>query len=578
MLGFMLGLFLLFFIVAGVISAIISSAGKKEVHIAGKSILHIRLEEPLRDRSPSNPFESFDFMKFRSKRQPGVTEITESIDRAARDKNIVALYIDAPFVSGTPAMVEEIRNALLRFRKSGKPVYAYADTYTQGGYYLASCADSVFVNPQGEIILHGIASQLLFFKGTLAKLEVEPEVIRHGKYKSAIEPFINEKMSPENREQIAGFVDPIWQQMVHGIAGARKMADAEVLNIADSLKVRDGQSALKLGLVDATLYYDEFIARLNRLTGTEADKKPELVTLNDYEHSGGGKEKKAFTRDRIAIVFAEGEIVDGKGDDNSVGSVPVSAAIRDARNDENVKAIVLRVNSPGGSALASEVIWREIMMAKKTKPVVVSMGGLAASGGYYISCGADKIVAQHNTLTGSIGVFGLMFNAQDMLKNKLGITSDTYKTNTYADMGTPTRPLTESEKQILQQEVDDIYNVFTLRVAEGRKMPQAKVDSIGQGRVWAGQNALQLGLVDTLGGLNDAVKIAAKMAGIDNYRLRELPERKEGFQALMEEFTTQTKSAYLRETLGEEYKYVQAADAIRQLKGMQMRSLYTLEF
>lgn len=578
MFGFILGTILLFILFIGVMSAIVSSAGKQETTIADKSILRISLQQPLKDRSPSNPFETFDFANFKSKKQQGVHDIVESIERAARDKSIKGIYLDVPSVSGTPALVEEIRNAILEFRKSGKPVYAFSDYYTQGAYYLASAADSVYLNPQGNLFLFGIASQLMFFKGTLAKLEIQPEVIRHGKYKSAVEPFINDKMSPENREQIAGFVNPLWNQMTTGIAKTRKLNPEQVELIADSLQARNAEDAVRLKLVDRAIYFDEFIAILNKLTGDEATKKPELVTLNEYAHSTGGKKDKPYTKDRIAVVFAEGEIVDGEGDENSVGSIPVSEAIRQARVDKNIKAIVLRVNSPGGSALASEVIWREIEIAKKAKPVVVSMGGLAASGGYYISCAADKIVAQPNTLTGSIGVFGLMLNVQDMLKNKLGITTDTYKTGPYSDFGTPTRPLTDSERKILQQEVDDIYNVFTSRVASGRKMPQADVDSIGQGRVWAGVSALQIGLVDTLGGLDDAISIAAKFSHIDNYRIRQLPDRKEGFQAIMEELAAETKAIYLRSTLGEEYKYAEAAASVLKLTGMQMRCFYSLEF
>jgi protease-4 len=578
MLGFMLGAIVLFFLFIAIISAVISSSGDKEISIADKTILHIRLNQPLRDRSSSNPFDSFDFMSLKSKKQQSVKEITEEIERAANDKSIKGIFLDVPFITGAPALVEEIRNAILKFRKSGKPVLAYADFYSQGGYYLASAADSIFVNPQGAVTMNGLSSQLMFFKGTLEKLEIKPQVIRHGKYKSAIEPFINDRMSPENREQIAGFVNPIWGHMTAAISVARKISPEEIELIADSLKSRNANDALALKLVDGVIYYDEFIARLNKLTGTETTSKPELVSLNEYVHTSGGKKERGFTKDRIAIIYAEGDIVDGEGDENSVGSVPVSAAIRAARNDKNVKAIVLRVNSPGGSALASDIIWREVVLAKKSKPVIVSMGGLAASGGYYISCAADKIVAQPNTITGSIGVFGLLFNAEDLLKNKLGITVDTYKTGPYTDMGMPTRALTESERLILQTEIDNIYDVFTRRVADGRKMRQSAVDSIAQGRVWAGETALKIGLVDTLGGIDDAIRVAAKMAGIDNYRLRTLPERKEGFQALMEELAAETKTSYLKQTLGEEYKYAEAAEAIRKIRGLQMRSFYSLEY
>ncbi len=577
MLGFILSIVIVFFIFIGIIAAAVSSLGDKEVTVAKNSILHISFDQPIRERSTPNPFDELDIIKWDAKKQPGLNDILNSLDAAKSDAKIKGIFLDVSSVQGGIATLDEIRNALIEFKKSGKFIYSYADDYSQGAYFLSSVADKIYVNPKGEITLNGLYTSLLFFKGTLEKLEIEPEIIRHGKYKSAIEPFILDKMSDENREQIAGFVNPIWNHLATQIAEARKLTVEDVKLIADSLKARTADDALQLKLVDKVAYYDEFIADLNAKLGVGKDEKPELISLGKYSKSPDAV-KKEFSKDKIAVIYAIGEIGGGDGDENSIGSDKLSAAIREARLDKNVKAIVMRVNSPGGSALASEVIWREAMLAKKAKPFIVSMGNVAASGGYYISCAADTIVAEPTTITGSIGVFGILFNTSNLFKNKLGITADTYKTGPYTDLGSPFRSLTPAERNIMQESVERVYDTFTKRVADGRGMSQADVDSISQGRVWSAIDGKRIGLVDVLGGIDDAIAIAAKKANLKKYKIKSLPEQKDAMQSLMEDLSGDVKTWYMKENLGDEYKYVKAAQDILEVKGLQTRTFYSVEF
>lgn len=576
MLGFILSIVVVFFLFIAMISVAVNSIGKKEVSISNKSILHITLSQPLLDRSSANPFDDIDLGSFHSKKQPGLNDILSALEKAASDPKISGIYIDVPSLQSGIASLEELRNAIIKFKKSGKFVYSYADDYSQGAYYLATASDKIYLNPQGLITLNGLSTELMFFKGTLEKLEIEPEVIRHGKFKSAVETFILDKMSDENRTQIAGFIDPIWNHLISKMAEARKMDVSKIKLIADSLQARDANKALELNLVDHLGYYDDFIADLNTKIGNSKSEKLKLVTLNQYIKSPSSI-TKPYSKNKIAVIYAEGEIGGGEGDDNSIGSDGMAATIREARLDDKIKAIVLRVNSPGGSALASDVIWREVMLAKKAKPFIVSMGSVAASGGYYISCAADTIVAQPNTITGSIGVFGLMFNAQNMLKNKLGITVDTYKTSAYTDLGTVTRALTTNERAIIQQSVDQVYNTFTSRVAEGRKIRQNMVDSIGQGRVWSGIDAKRLGLVDVLGGLDDAIAIAAKKANLVNYRIKTLPEQKDAMQEIMDGLSGNAETWFMQEKLGTDFRFYKASQDIMKIKGIQARSFYNTE-
>ena len=565
MLGFILAGVLLFFIMIAVISAAISSAGKSDVMITDHSILELKFESPLKERTSKNPFEDLNF-NLNSKRDLGLNDVLKNIEKAETDDHIRGIFLNLSSVNAGLAQLEEIRNALLHFRKTDKFVYAYSEEYDQANYYLASAADSVFFNPQGTFDWHGLRSELMFVKGALDKLDIEPEVIRHGKFKSAVEPFINEKMSPENREQISQLIHGIWNYYVARVANSRHADEQAFQDAAYNMSVRTPQNAVELKLVDRLAYADEVQRALKKASGLAETDKIKMIAIKKYNKSAGVS--KPFSNKKIAIIYASGDIESGDGDENSIGSDKISETIRKARLDSSIKAIVLRVNSPGGSALASDVIWREVVLAKKAKPVIVSMSDLAASGGYYISCAADTIVCEPNTITGSIGVFGLLFNAQKLLNNRLGITFDTVKTGRFGGIGSPTHPLTNEERDIVQQEVERIYDTFISHVAEGRGLSKAQVDSIGQGRVWSGIDAKRLGLVDVLGGINTAVEIAAHKAHLENYRTIAMPEAEDVFKKLIEDFSDDVSINAAKNNFGDAWNYYDQIHSLLKEQGV----------
>lgn len=581
MLGVLLASFvgtILFFIV---IAAIISSAdSKKEVKVEPNSILHINFEGAITDRSSKNPFENFDFSAMSGKRGIGLNDILENIEKAKYDDNIKGIYIDLEKVPAGIATIEEIRNKLLEFKEgdSSKFIVAYSEIYNQGAYYLASVADEIWLNPEGIVEFKGLGAELMFFKGMLEKLEIEPQVIRYGKFKSAIEPFVLDKMSEANREQTMKYIGSIWNHIVQRIAESRNLTVEQLNKIANEALVRNAKTAREQKLVDELYYKDQVLDNLKDRVGIEDTKKLKLVSIIKYTDAPKPKKKeeKGLAKDKIAVIYAIGGIEGGNGDDRTIGSERISKAIRKARLDEKVKAIVLRVNSPGGSALASDVIWREIVLAKQVKPVVASMGDVAASGGYYISCAADTIVASPNTITGSIGVFGLLFNMKKLFNNKFGITVDTVKTNRFADIGSALRPLTQAERDIIQNSVNEIYDSFITKVADGRGLTKAQVDSIGQGRVWSGADAKNIGLVDVLGGLETAIEIAAGMAKLEHYRVAEYPERVEPFKQFMKELSGEGEDVMLKKHLGENYRYYKAFDELKKMEGIQARLPYDI--
>ncbi|HQI69184.1 MAG TPA: signal peptide peptidase SppA, partial [Bacteroidales bacterium] len=430
--------------------------------------------------------------------------------------------------------------------------------------------DKIYLNPQGCVGIKGLAAELMFFKGTLEKLDIQTQIIRHGKFKSAVEPYILDKMSQANREQYQKLLDVLWQQMVDGIATQRKIAAEDLNMIADSLKIQLAEDAVKNKLVDKLLYRDEVLAELRAKLGISEKEDIHFITAAKF-FKVKGKEKISIGKKKIALVYAIGQIGAGEGDEKEIGSDKLSESIRLARNDSSVKAIVLRINSPGGSALASEVIWREVVLAQKVKPVVVSMGDVAASGGYYIACGAGKIYAQPNTLTGSIGVFGVVPNLEKFFKNKLGITFDVVKTNEYSDYIAATRPMQPYETKVLTNQVENIYKVFVGHVAEGRKMKPEDVDSIGQGRVWTGLDAKRIGLVDEIGGLQNAIDDAAKKANLTDYKIVVYPKFKDPFTQIFEELMEESSETQLKNTLGENYIYYEHLKNIKAQKGIQTR-------
>lgn len=566
-------------IIIGVISSAISS--DSEVKIKPNSILHVRLDGPVIEREPKNEFAKLT--GFSDYRKIGLDAIVTSIMRAKDDENIKGIYLETEDVEAGMASVEEIRKALVDFKKSGKFIYAYGESYSQKGYYLSSVANQVFLNPQGGMDFKGIGAQIMFYKKMLEKLNINVQIFRHGKFKSAVEPFDLEKMSPSNRLQTMTYVGALWNHMLVGISAERKVDVVTLNGLATDLAVRNAQEAVTHKLIDKTLYYDQVIDELKTKVGIKKNEKLSLVTLDKYRESkDNGKDEDEIvpSKNKIAVIYAVGSIESGEGDDETIGSDRIARAIRKAREDSTVKAVVLRVNSPGGSALASDVIWREVVLTKAAKPVVVSMGDVAASGGYYIACGADMIVAEPNTITGSIGVFGLIPEAGTMLSENIGITIDTLNTNKNAGIGSIYRLVTPLEGEVIQQGVEDVYATFISRVAEGRGMTTAEVDSIGQGRVWAGSDALRIGLVDTLGSLNDAIAIAARKAKLGkDYRIKKMPSMKDPFADFMkgkEEEATQGLITQQLSIFKDQYFVFRRSQILLNSKGVQARMDYDL--
>ena len=570
MLGAILSAFALLFIGILIIVGLVANASKDTTtNIKDQSILHLVLNNDIVERSSDNPFKNFDIMNLDQEKQPGLTEIVALIHAAATDEKIKAIYLDIDEISGGLASIEEIRNALIDFKKSKKTIYSYSEVYTQKAYYLASVADKIYLNPAGLLEFKGFSSKVMFFKGALEKLDIEPEIIRVGSFKSAVEPYMLDHMSDSSKLQTSVLLNSIYQHFLTAIAKERKINVAELNTMANELKIQSAQDALKYKMVDALKYKDEVLAILVNETKRKNIEDLSLVSIADYQKSN--PIPISTETEKIAIIYAAGEIVSGDGNEDNIGSERVSAAIRKARLDDQVKAIVLRINSPGGSALASDVIWREVILAKKAKPVIASMGDVAASGGYYIACAADQIIAQPNTITGSIGVFGVLFNAEKFFKNKLGITFDGTKTSAYADLGDYTRAMSPSEKNIIQRSVNQIYTDFTTKVAVGRKLPINKVLNIASGRVWSGTDAIKNGLVDSLGNLNDAIQIAAKKANLKNYRIVNLPEETNTIEKILTGISGKIKSEYLKSEYGSGFTYYQEFERIKSISGIQTR-------
>lgn len=578
MLGVLLAFILFFILLIGIVSLMFSSIKEERVaSVKPNSILHIEFNYFIKERTSENPLEDFDFGTFEPKIGLGLNDIIESIKKAKTDPNIEGIYLDITELNAQYATIEEIRNALLSFKKSGKFITSYSEVYTQKTYYLASVADKIFLNPEGLFEFTGFSYNMPFFKGTLEKLEVEAQVVKVGTYKSAVEPFVLDKMSDANRLQVQSFINHIYQHFLSKISEARDISVEQLDTISTSLLIHNPKDAIESGMVDSLYYKDQVLASLRNDLKIGMNAEINSITLKKYSKTVGNRTQKKFTKKKIAIIYASGDIVSGKGKPDEIGSETISKAIREARLDTNIKAIVLRINSPGGSALASDVIWRETMLVKEVKPLIVSMSDLAASGGYYIACAADTIVAQPNTITGSIGVFGLLFNAQKFLNNKLGITFDGVKTGKYSDIGTPTRPLSESERFIIQKEVNNIYEDFISRVSNGRKISLANVDSIAQGRVWSGTEAKQIGLVDVLGGIDTAINIAVRMANLDEYKIVELPGKKEFPQVLIEELMGEVKMHFVKNELDKEYNYYKQIKSLLNMQGIQARLPFEIE-
>ncbi len=573
--GVVLSSVVLFLIFFGIMAAVVSSLGnEKEFVVKDNSVLKISLAYPIDERTSKNPFEGgFSFSNIKSDKL-GLNDILARIKTAKEDDKIKGIYLDMSMVPSSFATLEEIRDALIDFKSSEKFILAYSEVYSQSAYYLVSTADSIFLNPEGILDFRGFASQSMFFKGTLEKLGIEAQVIKVGTYKSAVEPFILDKMSEPNRQQVSSFLGSIYDHFLQGISISRNIPVDSLRAIANELRVQNAEDAVTAKLADGLKYKDEIISDLKKRLDVKEDKEINLVTIEKYNNPNAKPNTAA--KDRIAIVYATGEIISGEGSDSQIGSEKISRAIRKVREDKKVKAVVLRVNSPGGSALASDVIWREVKLTKEVKPIIVSMGDVAASGGYYIACAADSIFAQPNTITGSIGVFGIIPNLQNFFNNKLGITFDEVKTGKYADLGNISRPLTADERSIIQQQVDQIYFTFTKKVADGRKKDRSFIDSIGQGRVWTGEQALELGLVDRLGSIENAIESAAKMANIEEYRLVSYPALSDPIQSFLGNTSNDISVWFMKREMGDSYSYYRQAKQVIEQTGVQARIPYTI--
>ena len=547
----------------------IASMSGDTVTVEDNSLLVLELNGTIVERATNNPFQSM--LEGLSDAPPtvGLNQVLSNIDKAARDPHIKGILLQSGLTEAGFATLEEIREALLKFKESGKFIYSFAPVYTQKAYYLASVADKIYLTPGGMLEFKGIHSQRVFYKGTLEKLGIEMQVFRVGKYKSAVEPFIEEKMSDASREQTLAYSNSIWNHVLADIAKSRG-TDVQRLNkLADEMPMfKDPQVFVDNKLIDGLKYKDEVIDELKSMTETPVEDDLKAVSNSDYVDVFVEKAEKGFARDKIALIYAEGEI-DGT-DSEGIKSDKLSRTIREARRDSSIKAIVLRINSPGGSALGSEIIWREVSLAKQVKPVIVSMGDLAASGGYYIACAADTIVARPSTLTGSIGIFGLIPNTAGLL-NKVGLTFDGVKTNEQSDMPALTRAFTEDEKYLLQAHVERGYDLFIGRCADGRSLSKQTIDSIGQGRVWTGEMAAGIHLTDVSGGIADAIEIAKTKAKLTKYRIVELPEEEDPFQAIVKSLGGEAKLFVEEAIIGEDVQYLKNIRNLRSAYPIQAR-------
>lgn len=547
------------------------------VVVKENSILTLKLDRMLVDRASEDPLKNFNYISMQPQKEIGLNGILKSIAHAKNDVNISGIYLDLSEITGNfgaLASVEEIRNALKDFKESGKFVYSYSNLgYSQKSYYLATVADKIFVNPETPLMLQGMSSSISFYKNMLSKLGITPEIVKVGKFKSAVEPFISDKMSEANREQVQRYLNSSWGTLVDGIAEARNLTPDKINEIANNFQIYPTSESIQLGLFDKAIYQDEMLQFLAEEVGVSDADNIHFIAVTDYQKSLIPISQK----EKIAVVYASGEIGMEQAD-NAIGP-ELAETIRKIRLDDEIKAMVLRVNSPGGSALTSEIIWREVELTTRQKPVIVSMGNVAASGGYYISCSANRIFADPTTLTGSIGIFGMFFSGEGLIKEKLGIDTDVVKTNDHSDFGgsyplplpISARPLTDYERNVLQQYVNRGYDTFLTRVMDGRHMRRSQLDSIAQGRVWTGKDALAIGLVDELGGLNEAIAASVQMAELTSYSLVEYPKLKNTFEALLTEFTSEIENRVIARELGDFYPSWQQMKQVVKNEGLVAR-------
>ena len=546
------------------------------ITVKPNSVLELTLDFPINDYAGKTVFSDYPFLNENKKN--GLFNIIDAINYASTDNNIKGISITNSFINAGISQTKALRGALLKFKESGKFIVAYSDIYTQKDYYLSSVADTIYISPVGIMEFKGLYSEQLYFKDFQEKTGLKMEVVRFGKYKSAVEPFLENNMSDDNREQISVYLNSLWTEIKQDISNSRNISIDRLNTIADSLLARSPNLAKSSHLIDKVAYYDEYIDEIKQAIGIDVKEDLKLVTIEDYAKYAAPKLKNYSIKNKIAVIYAQGDIIYGEGDKDVVGQGSMNKSLKEAREDDKIKAVVLRINSPGGSALASELIWREIELTKKAKPVIVSMGDLAASGGYYIACNADKIIAEPTTITGSIGVFGILPNGKQLADN-MGINAEQVVTNKNAVTYSFFEPLNDEQRAFIKEGIVDIYELFTNRVAVGRNMKQDDVKAIAQGRVWTGTDALKNGLVDELGGLDLALQRASEAADISSYQIKEFPIFEKDLDKMLEDFgLAKTKETILKEELGEEsYKMYKEIKSLKQKKGIQLLFPYSTD-
>ncbi len=578
--GTLLMIILALIVFAIMITSIASLTQKEGVKIKPHTVLRIAWNAPILDRGSKNPFVNFNPLTMKVKRSIGLNDILANIDKATSDPDIDGIFLDMETVPAGIATTEEIRNKLIDFKKTGKFIISYANNYDQKELYLASVSNKIYLNPEGLVLLKGLSAQIMFFKKLMDKLDIKAQIIRgpNNKYKSAVEPYMLEKMSDANREEMKDLLNSLWGKILSSLSESRHISIPKLNQLADNLSLSSAEQAKKFHLVDQVIYRDQVLDTLKKLTHVAKGKNLSVINFGKYTYVKPTEKKKEITRNTIAVIYAQGDINEGSGSDNSIGSVTLAKAIREARTNNHVKAIVMRVNSPGGDALAADVIRREVELAKKAKPFIVSMGDYAASGGYWISTNSNYIFAEPTTITGSIGVFGIIPNFQKFFDEKLGITFDKVMTNKNADFVDVMSPLNPLQEKRLNEGISRIYDQFTSLVARTRHLRKTYVDSIGRGHVWSGTEALKLGLVDKMGGLQDAIAYAAKRAKLGkDYRIVNYPVRKDILQQFIEQLSGDVQSRIISSKLGSWSTYFNQFKAFENMKGVQARLPFIMQ-
>jgi protease-4 len=577
-LGALTALVIFIFLSVVLVASMVSGLSEeKKVAVEDNSVLHLKLDAQITELQQENPLAGLP-IPGGDNEKIGLIQLKEAIGHAKSDDNIKGIYLEVSHPMTGFSSLEEIRESLIDFRKSGKWVLAYNEVMSEGAYYLASAADKVYLNPEGELEFNGLTVSIGFYKKLFDKLEIKPQIFRVGEFKSAVEPFMLEKMSPANRLQLTSLANSIYDEMLAGIATSRNMDKQRLEEISDKMLVRDAKLSVELGLVDSLLYRDQFLQLMKNKLNVDDDKDIKLVKYSRYRKSFSNYKS---SKNEIAVIVADGTIMPGEASQSEqiIGADTFVEEIRKARKNDNIKAIVLRINSPGGEFRSSDMMWREIELATKAKPVIASMSDYAASGGYYLAMGCDTIVAQPHTITGSIGIFGMMFDLSNFLGDKLGITFDEVRTGEFGDTYTVTRPLTDQEKTIIQKSLDEHYATFTTKAAAGRHVSNDDILKIASGRVWTGKQALENNLVDVLGGFNDAVRIAAEKAGVkDDYKLGFYPKQKNFLEELLTNIEENSKTNTLKTEMGDMYIWYDQAQKIKNFQGAQARMPFDLQF